>query len=157
MMWNCQGAGAPEFRRVFMYYMKKFKPSVVALYEPRISGWKADDFIQHSGFHRSHRVEAIGYSGGIWILWREQVEVDVIENHRQYIHTRITFPDRQSSLVSFIYASPVSANRKFLWKELNRIALSMGDRWLVRGDFNPISNTSEKMGGSRRLSAVCCL
>ncbi|KAH9803418.1 putative ribonuclease H protein [Citrus sinensis] len=54
---------APEFRRTFKALIQKYNPSMVALFEQRISGKKADEFIIRSGFERSHRIEAEGFSG----------------------------------------------------------------------------------------------
>ncbi|KAK5836203.1 hypothetical protein PVK06_011961 [Gossypium arboreum] len=38
--------------------------------ETRVSGVKADLIIANLGFQFSHHVEAIGFSGGIWIGWK---------------------------------------------------------------------------------------
>ena len=69
MYWNVQGAASANFRRSFRTIIKNYNPSMVVLMEPRISGVKADDFIKKSGFDQSHRVEAVGFFGGIWLLW----------------------------------------------------------------------------------------
>ncbi|KAH9751258.1 putative ribonuclease H protein [Citrus sinensis] len=50
-------------RQTFKALVQKYNPSMVALFEPRISGKKADEFIIRSGFERSHRIEAEGFSG----------------------------------------------------------------------------------------------
>ncbi|KAH9666673.1 reverse transcriptase domain-containing protein [Citrus sinensis] len=54
---------ALEFLRTFKALIQKYNPSMVALFEPRISGKKTDEFIIRSGFERSHRIEAEGFSG----------------------------------------------------------------------------------------------
>ncbi|MBA0838857.1 hypothetical protein Goarm_004645, partial [Gossypium armourianum] len=41
------------------------KPDIICLLETRVSGSKADKIIAKLGFQYSHRVEAIGYAGGI--------------------------------------------------------------------------------------------
>lgn len=41
---------------------------MIALFEPKIRGKKIDDFIFKSGFDRSYHIEAVGFSGGIWLL-----------------------------------------------------------------------------------------
>lgn len=58
--------------------------------ETRISGAKADVFIKHNGFHCSHQMEAEGFSSGIWILWNNAYEVNIIWNHKQYIHFQVS-------------------------------------------------------------------
>ncbi|KAH9768877.1 hypothetical protein KPL71_011775 [Citrus sinensis] len=49
--------------------IKTFNPAMVVVLEPQINGRKADACIKNNGFECSHRVEAEGFSGGIWILW----------------------------------------------------------------------------------------
>ncbi|XP_024041960.1 uncharacterized protein LOC127901861 [Citrus sinensis] len=63
MFWNVQGAASPNFRRSFRTLVKTYKPSMVAIFEPRINGIKANEFIRRSGFNKYHRVEATGFSG----------------------------------------------------------------------------------------------
>lgn len=43
VFWNCQGAAAPAFMRAFKDLVRTYKPDMVALFEPRISGSNADD------------------------------------------------------------------------------------------------------------------
>ena len=116
----------------------------MALFEHRISGVKADDFIKKSGFQRSHRVEARGFSGGIWILWDDSFEVEFIINHNQFIHFKIIDLKGCSSWVTVVYASPIPMVRKILWSELDKVAKSVDGLWMIRGDFNAIRRVSEK-------------
>ena len=89
MYWNVQGAASANFRRSFRTIIKNYNTSLVVLMESHISGIKADEFIKKSGFDKSHRVEVVGFSGGIWLFWRNFIEVEVLLNHRQFIHFRI--------------------------------------------------------------------
>lgn len=155
LFWNVQGAGSPTFRRTFAALVKNYNPTVVAIFEPRISGKKADDFIKKSGFDRSHRVEANGFSGGIWVLWRDLFEVEVALNHNQFIHLKISAHNITQAWVTAIYANPNSIRRPELWHQLNCIASSMHDPWLVGGDFNSILYAEEKRGGSQLSSGIC--
>ena len=78
MFWNSQGAASPSFRRSFSVLVQNYKPSLVMLMEPRISGYKADHFIKRSGFDKSYWVEAEGFSGGIWVLWKDIFQVRLL-------------------------------------------------------------------------------
>ena len=71
MAWNCQGVASSDFQSVLKSFIAIHRPDMVVLLEPRISGFKADLVIRSLKFHHSHRVEALGYSGGIWILWND--------------------------------------------------------------------------------------
>ena len=54
-------------------FAEQYKPKIIVLLEPRISGIKADRVVKNLGFDRSHRIKAEGFAGGIWVLWREVV------------------------------------------------------------------------------------
>ncbi|KAH9671659.1 hypothetical protein KPL70_017449 [Citrus sinensis] len=62
---NIEGAASQSLRRMFKMFVQNYKPKIVALFEPQISGIKAYDFIRFSGYDHSHQVEAAGFSGGI--------------------------------------------------------------------------------------------
>lgn len=67
LSWNCQGCANGKFPRIFREYSIEHKLDIVSLIEPKISRNKADKIIAKLGFQHSHRVEAQGFSGGIWI------------------------------------------------------------------------------------------
>ena len=69
---------------------KIYEPDIVAILEPKVSGAKADYFIKGNGFEFSHRVEAEGFAGGIWILWNRDFTMEFVVNHKQYIHFKVT-------------------------------------------------------------------
>ncbi|XP_024041873.1 uncharacterized protein LOC127898857 [Citrus sinensis] len=125
--------------------------------EPRTSGVKADEFIKKSGFDYSHRVEAVGFSGGIWLLWRSSIEVEVLINHRQFIHFKICRNNVFVSWVTAVYASPNPMLRRQLWCHMENLAPLIQEPWLIGGDFNSILYASEKQGGVARNSGVCNL
>lgn len=54
-----------------------YKVDIASVLKPKVGGLKADKFIQLSGFERSQRVKADGFSGGIWILWNNAITVDI--------------------------------------------------------------------------------
>lgn len=62
LIWNYQGAGNPFFfLSAFRLLINKYKPDVIVLLEPYISGKKAVSFIIKMGFQQSHRAEASGF------------------------------------------------------------------------------------------------
>ena len=155
MYWNVQGAVSANFQRSFRTIIKNYNPSMVVLMEPRISGVKADEFIKKSRFDQSHRVEAVGFSGGIWLLWQSSIEVVVLLNHRQFIHFKICMNKAFVSWGTAVYANPNPMLRRQLWKHMDSIATSIQGPWIIGGDFNSILYASEKQGGVTRNSGVC--
>lgn len=51
--------------------LRAFKPKIVILIEPRISGEAADKVCKCLGRKSWIRAEERGFCGGIWVLWEE--------------------------------------------------------------------------------------
>lgn len=154
MFWNVQRAALQNFRRSFKSLTNNYKPTLVVILESQISGIKADDFIQKNGFDKSYRVEVNGFSRGIWLLWKGFFEVDIVLNHKQFIHFKITKNQGLVSWITTIYASLVPSHSKHLLENLGRIVSSIQGLWLVSGDFNSILYASEKQGRSSHNNGV---
>ncbi|MBA0752034.1 hypothetical protein Gogos_000914 [Gossypium gossypioides] len=105
----------------------EYKPDIVSLLESRVSGSKADNIIAKLGFQYSHRVEAIGFSRGIWIGWKYSVRLKVVCSHPS---------NRQV--------------RQFLWNDLRSRNLLGQIPWIAIGYFNTILSSSEKSWGLYR-------
>ncbi|XP_019172990.1 PREDICTED: uncharacterized protein LOC109168419 [Ipomoea nil] len=137
--WNCQGAASSGFRRALHMLVRKHEVDVVGLLEPRISGNSADKACKSFGFENWIRVEAVGFSGGIWILWNDGVRVEIVATNPQYILTRIGKNNKNFGIVSFVYGSPSSCYRKKLWEGLSTDNFHMHEGWLAVGDFNAVT------------------
>ncbi|MBA0770170.1 hypothetical protein Gotri_018838 [Gossypium trilobum] len=53
------------------------------------NGCKADSVIAKVGFENSFRVEAMVFAEGIWLLWNDDIIVDILKVHTLFIHMRI--------------------------------------------------------------------
>ncbi|KAK5792754.1 hypothetical protein PVK06_033873 [Gossypium arboreum] len=120
---NGIGCASLKFPPTFWEYNRENKPDLIGLLEIRVSGTKADSVIAKLGFEFSHRVEAMSFSGGIWIGWKNTIFVDILGNYSQFILLRISGNSyRQSVLVTFVYGCPNSQKCKQLWEVLKGIA-----------------------------------
>ncbi|GMI86798.1 hypothetical protein HRI_002349100 [Hibiscus trionum] len=156
IFWNVQGAAGSDFFRCFKLMVHVQKPDIVALFEPRISGVKADYFIRRTGFDNSYRVEATGFSGGIWVLWRSSVKIDVVAISSQFVHGWCyDIVRKRSCFLTFVYASPNSSKRSMLWDQLQALAPAQEVAWVLGGDFNAIASPTEREGGSSNRLGVC--
>ena len=50
--------------------LTRYNLAILVLVETKVSGPTADEIHKKIGFDGTHRVEAQGFSGGIWLLWR---------------------------------------------------------------------------------------
>ncbi|XP_019166674.1 PREDICTED: uncharacterized protein LOC109162425 [Ipomoea nil] len=79
------GAGGRNFQRILKTLLKNHKPDLIGLVEPKVSGDHANDICSKLGFDDWVRVEAIGFSGGIWVLWNKPLDITVEFTHPQFI------------------------------------------------------------------------
>ncbi|KAL4363646.1 hypothetical protein GQ457_04G012640 [Hibiscus cannabinus] len=154
--WHTNSVFEQPSDTVMQFLLRNKRPDIVAIFEPRISGLAAYRFIRKSSFDSSYRVEAQGFSGGIWLIWRKTVRVDVLAVSSQFVHTICySLEDGKCFYGSFVYASPNSLRRKDLWAQLLAVDPSNNFPWVVGGDLNVIGSSDERAGGSLRRIGVC--
>ncbi|XP_050220226.1 uncharacterized protein LOC126670515 [Mercurialis annua] len=154
MVWNVQGAGSKGFMRVFKNFCRKYSFDIIGILEPRISGVKAYLFIKNSGYFYSHRVEAVGFSGGIWIIWNQKYDIVVLDNNKYFIHLRIV-DGTETFLLTIVYASPNATLRQHLWTDLNVLATLIAEPWMLGGNFNAALYDNERKGGAYGNGGGC--
>lgn len=107
MVWNTSGAGNNYFLNALHDLIRLYAPSVIALVEPRISGDDADRVCNRIGYDGRIRMEVVGFSGGIWLLWRkDEVVVTPIRTETQHITVEIHRRGEEPWILSAIYAAP---------------------------------------------------
>ncbi|KAI9126211.1 hypothetical protein K1719_002632 [Acacia pycnantha] len=135
-------------------YMKAIASEVqgnLEVSEPAMIMEGADKVIRKLGFQHSHRIEATGFSSGIWILWSSNVSINFLENHVQFIHMEVNWASYNSKfLFTTVYGNPQKQFRNFLWQDLEHIANNLSSPWLLAGKrkrrlFNRIGGVQTKL------------
>ena len=150
LIWNCRGAMKPQFRKTVMDLVDWHSPILMVITETRMSGARVDEIIEALPFDGYAVADTIGFTGGIWMLWRlDLVHVDVLATTEQEIHAFIRVRSQSFSwLISAIYVNPRFEERCILWNNL-RILANMHDLpWALMGDFNEVLSAEEKYGGN---------
>ncbi|KAG6420771.1 hypothetical protein SASPL_117310 [Salvia splendens] len=129
-------------------------PHIIVLLEPRISGKNADKSIRRIGYPNFHRMEANGFSGGIWLLWDDFWHVEVLDTKNQFIHCRVWDERDMNFKFTAVYGHPSPSRRDILWQQLTDIQTASELPWVLLGDFNSIARGSERVGGSANRSGV---
>lgn len=149
--WNCRGAGNRTFPNTLKHIVKQYHIDVMCLIETRISGSRADQVIRKLGFSNWIRLEAAGFTGGIWVLWNDNnTMIEYLSSSPQYIHCKMI--DRnggEEHLITFIYGETTYHKRRALWDALVLLAPNILTPWLVVGDFNAFLQETDKLGGSK--------
>ncbi|KAJ8450710.1 LOW QUALITY PROTEIN: hypothetical protein Cgig2_021182 [Carnegiea gigantea] len=139
------GAGIRDFMSTLKEHIKMQRPQIVVLLETHISGSRADNVCKRISFSSQYRVDVRGFQGGMWVLWLDnQVQLNLIEAHIQFITIEVVVSGTRSWLFTAIYASPHSYGREELWKKLEGRASTTNRPWLLAGDFNETKTLDER-------------
>lgn len=155
LFWNCQGAASRAFRRTFKHFCSEYSPEIVCLFEPKVSGDQANSICFDFGFDEWVRVEAVGFSGGIWVFWKLPLQVEVLGTHPQFINLQVMEQTSTPWVFSAVYGSPNPSLRKSLFSNLSLQAFAPQTQWLACGDFNSVINISEVCNKEHFNSTRC--
>ncbi|XP_019164336.1 PREDICTED: uncharacterized protein LOC109160503 [Ipomoea nil] len=141
--WNCQGAASKRFLRAAMTIIRQHKPNCFCVLEPKSSGTGADETCIKLGFDQWLRVEAVGMSGGIWILWNDSLSLHNIRTNPQFVSMEIKNNNSRTWNIAVVYGSPSHSLRRNLWLELGREQCGLNEAWVTLGDFNSVKSSTE--------------
>lgn len=71
LYWNCKGSSNSEFREILYDFVRFHKVDLVFITELKICSGKAIKAVNKTGFYYSDKVDAVGFSGGLWALWND--------------------------------------------------------------------------------------
>lgn len=151
--WNCQEVGNPWTVQRLQEICKKYDPDIIFLSETKNPHHVVQKKLSSLGYSNLKTVQPHGVAGGgLAILWKEWLQLEVISSCNNYFDTRI-FYEGNYSYATFVYGNTDKRRRKQTWDYLSSLALIRDSAWLVTGDFNDITNNSEKEGGQERSEA----
>ncbi|XP_015933190.1 uncharacterized protein LOC107459476 [Arachis duranensis] len=156
LAWNIRGVANAATIRTLKEIRKQKKPDIVLLFETRCSENKAQEVIKSIGFQFYIVEEAMGFSGGIWVLWdNPHFKIWPIELYYQYIHLELANTGARKWTLTAVYASLQERNRKEFFDKIQKYADEIQDPWMLMGDFNEIAEVGEKKGGTRIDDHAC--
>ncbi|XP_023873178.1 uncharacterized protein LOC111985765 [Quercus suber] len=136
----------------------------MVIMETKLGGVRAKENIDRLPFDGTIHTEMIRYAGGLWLLWNSnRVEVEALANTEQEIHVEVKVcPSNLTWILSAIYASLRSEERRILWDNLSKVAELHNKPWIMASDFNEPLIEEDKYGGrgvhvNRSLAFKDCL
>lgn len=107
VVWNCRGAADKGFAASMRNLYKDFRADLVFLLEPRVSGVKVRRIIRSLGFKHCDIIEARGFAGGIWAMWKdEDLGLRIVEKQDQFIHCCCGNGGEEDWFLIVVYACP---------------------------------------------------
>ncbi|XP_019160774.1 PREDICTED: uncharacterized protein LOC109157330 [Ipomoea nil] len=145
LLWNCQGASGKRSIRTLKNLLLDHKPCILGLFESKVSGVQANAICCKLGFSDWIRVEALGFSGGIWVFWKDLVQISVLFTHPQFILLQVSKSSSPPLFFAPVYGSPTHQLRKRLWRDLRQCNRAISGPWLVARDFNSVVYQEETL------------
>lgn len=141
--WNCQGAASTSFRRSLKFLIRVHDPNIVCLLKPKVSCYHAHKKYIAIGFDERLRVEAVGFSGGIWVLWKANIHLEVLHTHPQFVVLQVCHINASPWLLFVVYGSPNQALRRKIFSDLSQQTLNLQGAWVLVGEYNSVVNRDE--------------
>jgi hypothetical protein len=129
----------------------QYENNIVFLMETKMCNKNLDFLRIKMKFDYIFAVDSVGRSGGLILMWRDDMKV-VIQNYsRRHINVTVSMGrDGKEWKFSGVYGHPEVAKRKESWALMQQLATFSPKPWLCIGDFNEIINLSEKWGAVTR-------
>lgn len=147
LSWNCRGVAADSTIHELKEVCRAFQPVVVFLMETRAPRERVDRIRRTLKFQYSFCVEPRGLSGGLCILWKKNVNIQIFDSSPNFIHTYESDQRGEYGFeCSYVYGNPTFQNRRNLWGRLASLNRDRNTPWCCIGDFNEMLNQWEKDG-----------
>ncbi|KAL0011082.1 hypothetical protein SO802_006190 [Lithocarpus litseifolius] len=152
LSWNCRELGNPPSVKGLTKAIQKEDPNFVFLCETKLPKRRMEGMKRKLGFLEGFIVPSAGQSGGLALLWKKNIKVDIISFTRWYIDVLILdYEVNEVWRLTGFYGQLDTRLREETWKMLEALASINQSPWLVIGDFNEIFCNAKKLGGALRL------
>ncbi|KAL4598093.1 hypothetical protein ACB092_11G034200 [Castanea dentata] len=137
--WNCRGIGTPLSVRALRELVQRWDPMVVFLTETKKKNSGMTKVRIKVGFENGLYVQREGKGGGLAMLWKRDVNLEIRSYSRHHIDA-----------VIIEEGHPKTHRRNESWNFLDALNQQFSLPWLCFGDFNEILSAREKKGGPPR-------
>lgn len=84
--WNCRGAGSNYAIRHLFLLLQKYNPNILILFETRVPSTKIQLILAKCPLDSFVVTEAVGFFGGIWVLWNSSVvDLELVARDEQVL------------------------------------------------------------------------
>ena len=149
--WNCRGICNASTVRALRAQNRGHKPDIIFLCETKTNGERMDYVKRMVGFNENVVTEAKGRVGGLCLMWKNNVQIEVVEFNKYLIAVKILDPGGDWNLVGF-YGPPYASKKRKAWENLCALLETFQEPWICFGDFNIVMDSEEKDGGRAECS-----
>ncbi|XP_075655141.1 uncharacterized protein LOC142625348 [Castanea sativa] len=151
---NCRGLGIPEAVQELRCLISEEGPKILFLFETKLERDGFRRLKRKINFQNGFEVPRIGLGGGLALLWRDNVDVDVQTSSPHHIDALINQNRVVWRFIGF-YGHLDTSQRGESWELMRQLNTPFSLLWLLLGDFNEIFHPNEYCGsGSRPYNQI---
>lgn len=157
--WNCQGAGRDLRSSNRMGYLAKLmystRAQVIFVSEIKTSKYNSAQLNNHFSTAGSFVVPSVGRSGGFWLLWNDEVQVNVkFSSFNLILASVVNIATSLDFILVCVYGDPHHRQTRVIWDQIaNFVGENLGKPVACLGDLNNImcdvDTTSSSINKSR--------
>ena len=151
--WNCRGLGNPRTVQEVASLVKRYNPLILFLSETKRKSGEMEWLRSRWGFENCLTVDSVGRSGGLALLWRQEVSLEILSYSNHHIDAKIGNTNNgEDWRFTGFYGDPITRLRCRSWELMLQFYRSCTLPWPCAGDFNEVMSENEKLGGAKRTS-----
>jgi hypothetical protein len=152
---NCRGGGNASTVRELRDFVTKFAPAIFCILETQISKSRAEVLSNSLGYDRAFAVGSEGRSGGICILWNNDLNINILGQSKYHVDVSVEGISESTWRLTAVYGEAQTSLRHQTWDTLQNICGTSSLPWLCIGDFNEVLHAGEHEGvGHRTLTQM---
>lgn len=86
LAWNCRGITGASIIRALKTHLHKYSPLLVFLAEAKVDQTRCQVGARSCKFEGSFMVDAMVLSRGLWLMWKKEVQVQLLDWSKYLIH-----------------------------------------------------------------------
>ncbi|GJN40476.1 hypothetical protein PR202_gb29691 [Eleusine coracana subsp. coracana] len=166
LSWNFRGSGGNLNNPIVNHLARLItstKAQVIFVSETRTSKISQSQLVNRFSVTDSHVVPATGQSRGLWLMWNDEVDLNIISSsHHLILASTMCKPNNKLYNLVCIYGDPHHCRTTEIWEEVSHFAQNYPDTpTLCMGDLNNIMHVNENCGpataNTARIRIFCCL
>nr|XP_023928295.1 uncharacterized protein LOC112039646 [Quercus suber] len=144
LSWNCQGLGNFWIVRSLHKMVRDQVPTVCFLMETHLDREGFDYHCRELPFQNKFIVKKPIGGGGLALIWKEEVKLEVINFTELHILARVVEEYGYAWMLTCFYGWPEASQKHKSWALLNHLRSFVDGPWCCIGDFNAIIHSSDK-------------
>ena len=122
------------------------KLDIIFLCETKANEERMEYVKRRVGFNENVIIKAKGRARGLCLMWKNNVQIEVVEFNKYMIVVKILDLGEDWYLVGF-YGPPYAAKKRKAWENLCALLETFQEPWICFKEFNIFLDSEEKDGG----------